>query len=153
MNQETVTLIQQAQTGDTNAFFKLVELYDWQITANMLQFIRQDDQLESVYQTLFNTAHDKLHEFRFDRDFYVWLYPILFKIIFDTPNTEPINSKQDQPLDLLSHQERLIFILIHNDKFSFKDVAIILKRTKNFVRSTFCSAVEKLHSNTVRDET
>jgi DNA-directed RNA polymerase specialized sigma24 family protein len=152
MNQETVTLIQQAQTGDQQAYFKLVELYDWQITANMLQFIRQEDQLESVYQSFFNTAYDKLLEFRFDRDFSVWLFPILFKIIFDTPIAEPIKLKQDHPLDLLSHHERLIFILIHNDKFSIKDVAFILKRSKNFVRSTFCSAVEKIHSNAVRNE-
>jgi hypothetical protein len=153
MDQETVTLIQKAQTGDPQAFFKLVELYDWQITANMLQFIRHEDQIESVYQLLFNTAYDRIREFRFDRDFYVWLYPILLLIIFDTPNTEPINSKKDKPLGLLSHHERLIFILIHNKKFSFKDVAFILNRTKNFVQSIFCSAVEKLHSNAVRDVT
>jgi DNA-directed RNA polymerase specialized sigma24 family protein len=152
MNQETVTLIQQAQTGDQQAYFKLVELYDWQITANMLQFIRQEDQLESVYQSFFNTAYDKLPEFRFDRDFSVWLFPILFKIIFDMPITEAVTSKQDHPIDLLSHHERLIFILIHNDKFSIKDVAFILKRSNNFVRSTFCSAVEKIHSNAVRNE-
>lgn len=76
MNNETRQLILQAQAGNVQAFHDLVALYDGKIMSLALQLTRNQMDAEDLYQEVFLKAYKKINQFRFESEFYTWLYRI-----------------------------------------------------------------------------
>ena len=77
MNDDEKDLIRQAQTGDQRAFEKLVRKYDKKVLALAFQFVENVEDAKDIYQEAFMRAYHKIHRFRFESQFYTWLYRIV----------------------------------------------------------------------------
>jgi RNA polymerase sigma-70 factor (ECF subfamily) len=74
---ETVRqLIIRAQDGDTSAFHELVAMHDERIMILAYQLTKNEQDAEDLYQEVFLKAFKKLHQFRFESEFFTWLYRI-----------------------------------------------------------------------------
>ena len=69
--------IQEAQKGNQQAFEELVRLYDRRILALAFQLVGNTEDAQDVYQDVFMRVYNKLHTFRFECDFFTWLYRIV----------------------------------------------------------------------------
>ncbi len=76
MNQETVNLIHQAQAGDTDAFNSLVAIYDRRVMELAHRLLRNEQDAEDLYQDVFMKVYTNINQFRFESDFFTWLYRI-----------------------------------------------------------------------------
>lgn len=76
MDEEEKDLIHRAQEGNNWAFEKLIRKYDRRILALALQLVGNTEDAKDVYQEVFMRVYRKLHRFRFESDFYTWLYRI-----------------------------------------------------------------------------
>jgi len=76
VNNETRQLIQQAQAGNVQAFHDLVALYDGKIMSLALQLTKNQMDAEDLYQEVFLKAYTRINQFRFESEFYTWLYRI-----------------------------------------------------------------------------
>ena len=77
MNKEVRALVQRAQEGDAEAFERLVHQYDRRVLTLAYQLVGNTQDAEDVYQEAFMRAYDKIGKFRFESDFYTWLYRIV----------------------------------------------------------------------------
>ncbi|MBC8175214.1 MAG: RNA polymerase sigma factor [Candidatus Marinimicrobia bacterium] len=76
MNQETVNLIHQAQSGDARAFHSLVALYDKRVMTLAFHLLQNEQDAEDLYQDVFMKVYTNINQFRFESDFFTWLYRI-----------------------------------------------------------------------------
>ena len=83
MDQETVDLIQRAQSGDTNAFHSLVALYDRRVMSLAFRLLRNEQDAEDLYQEVFMKVYTNIKKFRFESDFFTWLYRITANTAFN----------------------------------------------------------------------
>ena len=77
MNKEVRALVQRAQEGNAEAFERLVHQYDRRVLTLAYQLVGNTQDAEDVYQEAFMRAYDKIGKFRFESDFYTWLYRIV----------------------------------------------------------------------------
>ena len=83
MDQETVDLIRKAQSGDTEAFHRLVSRYDAQVMGLALRILRHEQDAEDLYQEVFMKVYMNIRNFRFESDFFTWLYRITVNTAFN----------------------------------------------------------------------
>lgn len=83
MDQETITLIQRAQAGNNEAFHRLVALYDRRVMALAYRLAESVQDAEDLYQEVFMKVFKKIKTFRFDSDFFTWLYRITMNTAFN----------------------------------------------------------------------
>jgi RNA polymerase sigma-70 factor (ECF subfamily) len=76
MENEERECIYKAQQGNTLAFEKLVKRYDRRVLALVYQLLGNVQDAEDVYQEVFMRVYKNIHRFRFESDFYTWLYRI-----------------------------------------------------------------------------
>ena len=77
MNADEKDLVLQAQQGNLWAFEKLVCKYDQRVLALAYQLLGNHQDAEDVYQEVFMRVHHNIKKFRFQSDFYTWLYRIV----------------------------------------------------------------------------
>jgi len=150
MDQETLSLFQNAQAGVDSAFHNIVEKHDWYISSIAMKFANDEKDIQHIYQQLFEFAYNNIGSFRFDRDFNTWLNPILFKIIFELESSptnlesDPLISDTQKLLNQLTYREKMVFILKHYEKRSLNNIATLLEQRISTIKQIFCSAVEKI---------
>lgn len=83
MDRETVKLVRSAQTGDTEAFHRLVSCYDHQVMSLALKLIENRQDAEDIYQEVFMKVFKNIKKFRFESDFSTWLYRITTNTAFN----------------------------------------------------------------------
>jgi RNA polymerase sigma-70 factor (ECF subfamily) len=76
MKNEEKDLIYKAQQGNAWAFEKLIKSYDRRVLALAYQLLGNPQDAEDVYQEVFMRVYKKIHLFRFESDFYTWVYRI-----------------------------------------------------------------------------
>jgi len=76
MNGDERNLIQQAQNGNQWAFERLIKKYDRKVFALSFRMLGNTQDAEDVYQDVFMKVYHNLKNFRFESDFYTWLYRI-----------------------------------------------------------------------------
>lgn len=76
MKNEERDLIYKAQQGNTWAFENLIKRYDRRVLALAYQLLGNPQDAEDVYQEVFMRVYKNIHRFRFESDFYTWLYRI-----------------------------------------------------------------------------
>ena len=77
MDGEERKLVHQAQEGNLLAFERLVQKYDKRVLALAFQLVGNTEDAEDVYQEVFMRVYHNLHRFRFESDFFTWLYRIV----------------------------------------------------------------------------
>ena len=76
-------LIRAAQSGDQDAFERLVREYDQNVLRIATNILRSPDEARDVYQEAFLKVYRNLSSFRFDCSFHTWLYRIVTNICLD----------------------------------------------------------------------
>jgi RNA polymerase sigma-70 factor (ECF subfamily) len=74
---EEKDLVRQAQEGSLWAFERLVHKYDKKVLSLAFQLVGNKQDAEDVYQDVFMKVYHKINRFRFESDFYTWLYRIV----------------------------------------------------------------------------
>ncbi len=112
MDDVTKQLILAAQQADQEAFHKLVAMHDERIMTLALQLTRNRQDAEDVYQDVFLKAYRHLNQFRFESEFYTWLYRITVNTAYNLsrkqskmPITEPITNQDLDPLRLIASDD------------------------------------------------
>ena len=77
MSNEERDLVLQAQQGNLWAFERLFDKYDKRVLSLAYQLVGNRQDAEDVYQEAFMRVYHKLDKFRFESDFFTWLYRIV----------------------------------------------------------------------------
>jgi len=77
MEKDERDLVYQAQEGNQWAFEKLIYKYDRKVLALTFQLVGDTEDAKDVYQEAFMRAYHNIKKFRFESDFYTWLYRIV----------------------------------------------------------------------------
>lgn len=77
------SLIERAQEGDRAAFEALVHRYDREVLRLALNLLHSPEDARDVYQEAFLKVYRNLHRFRFECQFYTWMYRIVTNVCLD----------------------------------------------------------------------
>lgn len=80
---EESALIRCAQSGDRDAFEELVRRYDQDVLRLALQITRRPEDAHDLYQEAFLKVYRNLGRFRFECNFYTWLYRVVTNVCLD----------------------------------------------------------------------
>jgi len=83
MNSEEKALIQKAQKGDIGAFETLVKKHEGKVLSLLFQMLGNTEDAEDVYQEAFMKVYSNIEHFRFQSDFFTWVYRIAFRCAID----------------------------------------------------------------------
>ena len=76
MNREEELLIRKAQRGNLQAFEKLVYCYDAKIMQLIFNMVNDVEDTRDLYQEIFIKVFKSIKKFRFQSEFYTWLFRI-----------------------------------------------------------------------------
>jgi len=76
-------LIEQAQSGDREAFEQLVRRHDRDILRLAFHMLGNREEAREVFQETFLKAYRSLGRFRFESSFYTWIYRIATNVSLD----------------------------------------------------------------------
>lgn len=158
------SLIRAAQSGDSDAFAQLVQLYSADAFRTASMVMRDYTDVEDVVQEAFLTCFRKLHTFRMESSFKTWLYRIVVNLCYDRLRKHNRDSlvmhkisnipgirngdmaEVVQRLDLkemistLSPEHRLVLTLFYGMDFGVQKVADVLGIPVGTVKSRLNSA-------------
>ena len=77
MGKEEELLIRKAQRGNLKAFEDLVRCYDEKIMRLIYNMVNNVEDTRDIYQEVFLNAYKAITKFRFESEFYTWLYRIV----------------------------------------------------------------------------
>jgi RNA polymerase sigma-70 factor, ECF subfamily len=80
---EESALIRAAQRGDRDAFEEIVRRYDQDVLRLALQITRRPEDAHDLYQEAFLKVYRNLDRFRFECNFYTWLYRVVTNVCLD----------------------------------------------------------------------
>lgn len=104
-------MIRAAQSGDPEAFERLVRTYDQSVLRIALNVLRSPEDARDVYQESFLRVYKNLHSFRFDCSFHTWLYRIVTNICLDHLRKRKVRREESPMLDtadgLVDRMERV----------------------------------------------
>jgi RNA polymerase sigma-70 factor (ECF subfamily) len=80
---EEIALIRAAQAGEREAFEELVRRYDRDVLRLALQITRRPEDARDLYQEAFLKVYRNLPRFRFECNFYTWLYRVVTNVCLD----------------------------------------------------------------------
>ena len=92
-------IIRAAQSGDPEAFERLVRTYDQSVLRIALNVLRSPEDARDVYQEAFLRVYRNLHTFRFDCSFHTWLYRIVTSICLDHLRKRKVRREESAVLD------------------------------------------------------
>src|SRR5256712_5545704 len=82
-SEEEKLLVEQAQTGDREAFEQLVRRHDRDILRLAFHMLGNREEAREVFQETFLKAYRSLSRFRFESSFYTWVYRIATNVSLD----------------------------------------------------------------------
>lgn len=93
------SLIRAAQTGDQEAFERLVHAYDRGVLRLAVNLLRSSEDAYDVYQEAFLRVYRNLHTFRFDCSFSTWLYRIVTNLCLDLLRKRKIRREESSTVE------------------------------------------------------
>jgi RNA polymerase sigma-70 factor, ECF subfamily len=78
-----ITLVREAQRGNSAAFEELVRSYDQPVLRLALRITASESDAQDVYQDTFLRAYQSLGGFRFECSFYTWIHRITTNVCLD----------------------------------------------------------------------
>ena len=158
------SLIRASQSGDNEAFTKLVQKYSPDAFRTAFMVLRDNNEVEDVVQEAFLTSYSKIKSFRMEASFKTWLYRIVVNLCYDRlrkrkresmamnklflnldrwnremPEIEKIIDLRETVLRL-SPEHRLVLTLYYGMDFGIRKVAEILDIPVGTVKSRLNSA-------------
>jgi RNA polymerase sigma-70 factor (ECF subfamily) len=76
VTEKEIRLVRLAQQGDHRAFGELVAIYDSQVMNLALSLVGSSEDAHDVYQEVFIKVYKSLKNYRFQSEFFTWLYRI-----------------------------------------------------------------------------
>lgn len=166
MNEDELYLIRKAQLGDNAAFARLVETYLQRVHRLALRFCRNQHDAEDLSQEVWLRAHKSLKTFRGEAQFYTWLRQILIRTFLShRPKTETVTFDEfvyaesgytddaerkilaDKVREILAEQtpqQRLMFLLKHEEGLTYDEIASALDCSSGTVKKSIFRTVIKL---------
>jgi RNA polymerase sigma-70 factor, ECF subfamily len=83
MEEQERHLIELAQAGNLNAFERLIRKVDKRVLTLVYRMLNNTEDAEDVYQEVFLKVYSNLKGFRFQSDFYTWVYRIAVRCAVD----------------------------------------------------------------------
>lgn len=168
-------LIEAAQSGSMNAFEKLIMSVERQMLALAAGLASFPDEADDIYQDAVINAYNALPKFRVESQFSTWLYRIFVNTALShkrrlshqlsrhiqpekddrheyylCPERETQNLQLSRAisraLDSLSEQERIAFVLCHQQELSISDAANVMTCSEGSVKSYLFRARDKLRT-------
>ena len=159
-------LIRQAQAGDDAAFCGLIEIHARRVHRLAVHFCRNAPDAEDLSQEGWIKVHKSLKTFRGDSQFYTWLRQILIRTFLShRPRAETVcfdefvfaeNSfaenidrriladKVRDALSELTAQQRLMFLLKHEEGMTYDEIAREFECSSGTVKKSIFRTVHKL---------
>jgi RNA polymerase sigma-70 factor (ECF subfamily) len=174
LDKEIRQLILEAQTGDANAFQKLVALHDERIMTLAYQLTRNPQDAEDLYQEVFIKAYRSLKHFQFKSEFYTWLYRITVNTFYNLnrklskykyqeedglsdslinqiPDEEDLTSDRQEVMaavkdaaQKLPVKQKTVFMLKHLQGLKIREIAVIMDIGEGTVKKYLFRTMEKL---------
>jgi RNA polymerase sigma-70 factor (ECF subfamily) len=100
-------LIEQAQSGDREAFEQLVRRHDRDILRLAFHMLGNREEAREVFQETFLKAYRSLNRFRFESSFYTWIYRIATNVSLDhLRKRQTLKEEISYESDTESHPDR-----------------------------------------------
>lgn len=173
MNQDEQKLIQQAQSGDKDAFAALVEIHAQFVYNLALRTLNNTQEAEDTAQETFFRAWKGLPDFRSEANFRTWLYRITVNLCYNrlprmkvdfaalepeeavlppektrTVETGLITAELRQQIytavDDLPETYRLLITLRHMDGYSYEEIADVTQLPLGTVKTGIFRARQQL---------
>jgi RNA polymerase sigma-70 factor (ECF subfamily) len=176
MEEAEVDLIKRAQSGDKKAFESIMNKYGEKVMSLAYKFTGNYQDAEDLYQDTFLKIYSKIDTFRFQSEFYTWLYRImanqsfnyykknkrtsivglgendyLWEIIPSEDSVEiedklSLKEEVDNALMELPNKQRMVFILKYYEGKKIKDIALLLDCAEGTVKKYLFRATNKLRT-------
>jgi len=114
MNKEEELLIRKAQRGNLQAFEKLVRSYDAKIMQLIFNMINDVEDTRDLYQEIFIKVFKSIKKFRFQSEFYTWLFRIAVNSCINYRKRK--SSHQHESLDDYVDEENRYWKIIGTDE-------------------------------------
>ena len=96
---EEAELIRAVQQGDQSAFEALVRCYDQSVLGLAMNLLRSPEDARDAYQEAFLRVYKNIHSFRFDCNFYTWLYRIVTNVCVDHLRKRKIRKEEPATIE------------------------------------------------------
>ncbi|MBN1155144.1 sigma-70 family RNA polymerase sigma factor [candidate division KSB1 bacterium] len=83
MERDEELLIYNAQHGNQHSFEILVQRYDRKILNLILSMVDNEDDAQDIYQEIFIRVFNSLNQFKYQSQFYTWLFRIAINTIIN----------------------------------------------------------------------
>jgi RNA polymerase sigma-70 factor, ECF subfamily len=167
-------LIRQAQAGDAEAFCQIAQAYERRIYSLAFHYCRARQDAEDLSQEVWLKAYAALRTFRGDSSFYTWLRSITINCFLNyrrktlpwqriSDAGAPQSSDHPASVDLepslqnqllarkifealaeVSSQQRLIFLLKHEEGMTYEEISAELGCSTGTVKKSISRTVKKL---------
>jgi len=97
-------LVRRTRSGDTEAFGRLVLMYQHRLFTSVIHIVRSPADAEDIVQDAFLQAFAKLDTFRGGGTFYAWLYRIAVNLAIDRQRRRSRRWSLEQPRGLELHE-------------------------------------------------
>ena len=169
MNQQDRQDIENARNGDHEAFRRLVESYESDISRLMWRFTQSEQVFEELFQEAFVEAYFSLASYRFKAPFVFWLKTIATRVGYrlwkrqakdrqfvqidyagdlEAPeqkdNSEDLNKIVNTLLAELATPDRMVLTLLYFEKCSVREIAEHMGWNQALVKTRAYRARKKL---------
>ncbi len=96
---DEAAVIRAVQSGDQDAFERLVRAYDQSVLRLAMNLLRSPEDARDVYQEAFLRVYRNIHTFRFDCSFHTWLYRIVTNICLDHLRKRKVRREEAAVID------------------------------------------------------
>lgn len=175
-------LIRLAQAGDRDAFCQLAEAYERRIYSLAFHFCRDRQNAEDLSQEVWLKAYLAVATFRFESSFYTWLRKIAINCFLNdrraaaseyqsheqvseaSANEHPAGSWETslhnqlvvdrvmQALSDVTAQQRLIFLLKHQEGLTYEEISRSLGCSVGTVKKSVARTITKLRERLSANE-
>jgi len=114
MNKEEELLIRKAQRGNLQAFEKLVHFYDAKIMQLIFNMVNDVEDTRDLYQEVFIKVFKSIKKFRFQSEFYTWLFRIAVNSCINYRKRRA--SHQHESLDAYLNEESSYWKIVSADE-------------------------------------